>query len=120
MEHLMACQEILEQLKQDHPLTAGIELKVSYEPVRLVAHGSVSGGALFIYNPRGVSVKVAMADTVPLRERLERMAHEYCHVIQRTVRGEKIDCSFTGPHETEARAFARHYVKEYMTQKCME
>jgi hypothetical protein len=41
-------------------------------------------------------------------------------VIQRAVRGEKIDCSFTGPHETEAREFARHYVKEYMTQKCME
>jgi hypothetical protein len=120
MEHLTECQEILEQLKQDHPLTAGIEIQVSYEPVRLVSHGSVRGGALFIFNPGNVSVKVAMADPVPLRERLERMAHEYCHVIQRAVRGEKIDCSFTGPHETEAREFARHYVKEYMTQKCME
>ena len=126
MEHLVECQQMLEQLKIDYPLPPSVRFSCEFQSGTRAKIGSGrkwGAGLAYVF---GVELpiqigKIAIAmDAAPrtLERRLRTLAHEYRHMLQAFVLN---TYSRTGrwddPAEYDAITFAKEYVKDYMAKQ---
>ena len=110
------CLKILEKLKKDFPLPEHVELCLDFQPVNLVRSKSMTGGGIYRTTFKGALLQVAMQDNVPLKERLDRTAHEYWHAYQAHVCHQSSDRRWAGRKERDARDFANEYAVMFMKE----
>ncbi len=127
MKHLVVYQEMLEQLKKDHPLPATVKFSCEFQPgprATLPHSRNFGNGLASVFGRRlpvqigKIAVSLGCGKAATVEGALRILAHECRHMLQAFVlntytRKANPLCKT----EYDANEFAKNYVKEYMTRK---